>query len=150
MSVGEHSGVRSWRATGTEERRERGLTDIFLSERASTVEGRQRPIADLTTPPGRRAPKQLEPLSHREASSGAHVAVPREAVVGEPQPTRRFRKLQRDYSFIGGLLIGISISLPLLLDAGEGGGALVVVGSLTLAAAGIGMHVRGAKQICPP
>jgi hypothetical protein len=149
MSVGEHPGVRSLRAAGTEARRERALTDIFLSEPASTVEGRQRPIADLTTPPGRRAPKLLEPLGDSEAPAAAHAAVPRE-VVGEPQPTKRFGKLPRAYSFIGGLLMGISISLPLLLDAGEGGSALVVVGSLTLAAAGIGMHVRGAKQICPP
>jgi hypothetical protein len=36
------------------------------------------------------------------------------------------------------------------LDAAEGGGALALFGSLTLAATGIGMHLRGAKQANTP
>ena len=58
---------------------------------------------------------------------------------------------RRVYSFMGGCLIGISVFLPAVtLDVGEGGGALVLFGCLTLAATGVGMHVRGAKQTRTP
>jgi hypothetical protein len=41
----------------------------------------------------------------------------------------------------------MSVSLPvLIIDAGDGGGALALVGSLVLAATGMGIHLRGAKK----
>jgi hypothetical protein len=44
-------------------------------------------------------------------------------------------------------LIGASISLPVLaLDAVEGGGALALLGSLTLLGVGVAMHLRAARQ----
>jgi hypothetical protein len=40
-------------------------------------------------------------------------------------------------------LIGVATALPVFaLDAVEGNGALALLGSVTLAAAGIGMHLR--------
>jgi hypothetical protein len=71
--------------------------------------------------------------------------------VGKHPPIDSGPTTRRVYSFMGGCLIGISVSLPAVaLDAGEGGGALVLFGCLTLAATGIGMHVRGTKQTRTP
>ena len=71
--------------------------------------------------------------------------------VGKHPPIDSGPTARRVYSFMGGCLIGISVFLPAVtLDVGEGGGALVLFGCLTLAATGIGMHVRGAKQTRTP
>ena len=49
-------------------------------------------------------------------------------------------------SFIGGCLIGTSVSLPvLMLNVGEDDGVALLCSSLILMLAGIGMHVRGSK-----
>ena len=56
------------------------------------------------------------------------------------------RRLRRAYSFMGGALIGISLSLPvLMLDARNDFGELVLFVSLILASTGIGMHLNASK-----
>jgi len=60
---------------------------------------------------------------------------------------KRSRRLRRAYSFIGGALIGISLSLPVLvLNAGDDYGELVLLTSLILASTGIGMHFNGSRR----
>ena len=56
-------------------------------------------------------------------------------------------RLRRAYSFMGGSLIGISISLPvLILDARNDFAELVLFVSLILASTGIGIHLSGSKR----
>ena len=66
-------------------------------------------------------------------------------MVAKPRRGMQIGKWRRACSFIGGCLIGTAIALPVFaFDALEGDGALVLIGSVTLAATGIGMHLRGA------
>src|ERR1700692_895934 len=63
------------------------------------------------------------------------------------RPQRRPERLRAAYSFVGGSLIGIAVSLTLfLLSAGEGAGDLMLLAALTLASAGIGMHLSASKR----
>lgn len=52
----------------------------------------------------------------------------------------------RASSFIGGSLIGIAVALPIwTLDASEDGAASVLLGALSLAAAGVALYLRGIR-----
>ena len=122
------------------------LTDIPTSEWASTVEARPRPVAELTAPSARQRIATASVPRPLGNPSAAHATVSVRIVLTEPRPTK-YRKLRRACSFFGGSLIGISTFLPIFeLDAGEGGGALVLLGSLSLAVAGIAIHLRSAND----
>jgi len=127
--------------------RERRLTGISFGDLAHTGQEHPRSVDEPTTHTGHNVAELREPLGHIETPSAAHAAVPFGVVVDKPCPTKPSKQLRSAYSFIGGSLIGISICLPVFaLDAGKGGGAPVLLGCLTLAATGIGIHLRGAKQ----
>lgn len=120
-------------------------------ECASPVEERPGSVAEGAASRLRNVPDTYEPLGLEAPLAAANVAMPAGESTGEPRPANRSRqegtKLQRTLSFVGGILIGISLALPVLaIDGGEGGGMLVLAISLALAATGIGMHVRGANR----
>jgi hypothetical protein len=93
----------------------------------------------------RAVPDLRDPLGHGVVSSAAPAAISVGTVVAKPHRGSLVSKWRRAFSFVGGSLIGIAIALPVFaLDAAEGDGALALIGSVTLAAVGIGMHLRGA------
>jgi len=127
------------------------MANSTCQEPAPPVDERPRRVAELTTSRWRDVPDWHEPFDLQAPLAAATPATPARALAGQPGPTKRSRQpgrtLQSAYSFVGGFLIGISIALPVLaVEGDEGGGALVLAGSLTLAVTGIGMHVRGAKR----
>ena len=146
------SGVHPIAASGSAvnqhpmQARERRSTDISTSEWASTVDAPPRPVAELTTPCAKQRIAAVSVARTPENPSDAHATISVPMVLAEPRPTK-YRKLRRACSFFGGSLIGISTFLPMFeLDAGEGGGALVLLESLSLAIAGIAMHLRSAND----
>jgi hypothetical protein len=101
-------------------------------------------LVNDSMPPAREAPHLRDPLGHGLVSSAAPAAIPIGAPVAKPRRERQVGKWRRAHSFIGGCLIGVATALPVFaLDAVEGNGALALLGSVTLAAAGIGIHLRG-------
>jgi hypothetical protein len=63
-----------------------------------------------------------------------------------PHSTKPATKPWRASSFISGSLIGIAVALPIwTLDASEDGGASVLLGALSLAAAGVALYLRGIR-----
>jgi hypothetical protein len=99
----------------------------------------------------REVPDLQDPLDHEVVSSALPAATSVGAVVAKPRRGSLASKRPTAYSFIGGSLIGIAIALPVLtVDALEGDSALLFIGSVTLAATGIGMHLRGASKTGKP
>jgi hypothetical protein len=79
----------------------------------------------------------------RTRSSTVPGAVPATAG-GKPRPQKRCQRVRAAYSFIGGSLIGIAVSL-VVLNAGEGDGELMLLVAMILASSGIGMYLSGSK-----
>ena len=76
----------------------------------------------------------LPPVEFEQKTSSAHES-------------KRSRITRRARSFVAGSLIGISLLLPaLMLDAEEGDGGSVLLGSLILALTGLGLHLRASKR----
>ena len=126
------------------------LLDMSFSEPISTIEEGPGPVAELTTPPGRRG-ELHEPEHHKGTSPKADTAFPDAVAVGEPPSTKQSTKPSHTYSFIGGCLIGISITLSVFaLSGDEDSRASGLFTSLALASAGIAMHLRGAKTTRTP
>ena len=65
---------------------------------------------------------------------------------GSSTAGRNFEGIRGAYSLIGGVLIGSSVSLPVLaLDTGADHAELVLCVALILASVGVGLHLRAPK-----
>ena len=114
------------------------LTDATAAPGSKQARGRRLILAPLSRPRNGYASEGVA-----SASSLAGKAAAADPPIGA---LRRPRKRSLAYSFVGGSLLGIAACVPIFaLDWEEGAGPLALLGSLTLACAGIAMYVRGMK-----
>jgi hypothetical protein len=91
------------------------------------------------------------PVIRSNASSDAMPPVQFEQKRSPAHESKGSGIARRLSSLVGGSLIGISILLPaLMLEAEEGNGGSVLLGSLILGLTGLGLHLRASKRTSVP